>query len=67
MPTLEQLTNATRQLHQLLDDPHPGLFTWVEAVNEAVQQLRRITEPDARSLNHSSNDWWHVPGAHPEA
>lgn len=31
MTNIEKLLNEVNQLKSLLEDPHPGLFTWCEA------------------------------------
>ncbi len=36
---IEDLEEATRRLHGLLTDPHPGLSTWQEALHRAGQEL----------------------------
>lgn len=37
---LEQLKDAARRLVALLDDPHPGLFTWVKLFSDTARALR---------------------------
>ncbi len=38
-PALVALRTDTRKLLALLDDPHPGLFTWHEMVWRQVQRV----------------------------
>ncbi len=33
------LKRAVQGLQLLLDDPHPGLSTWVDAVNKRIRQI----------------------------
>lgn len=36
---IETLKERTKRLQDLLADPHPGLFTWVEAVGRAIDDV----------------------------
>jgi hypothetical protein len=38
--------NATRRLQGLLDDPQPGLLTWMHAVDAVAFDIYRIAEGD---------------------
>lgn len=37
--TFDELKKDAERLVALLSDPHPGLFTWAEAVAEAVEDI----------------------------
>lgn len=37
--TTEELLLAARSLVRLLEDPHPGLFTWQEMVRETIEEI----------------------------
>jgi glutathione S-transferase len=39
-PTIADISLLALRLHRLLDDPHPGLMTWLEARREASVALR---------------------------
>lgn len=40
----ERLSQACRIMHALLDDPHPGLFTWCQMYDNAMKQLQEAVE-----------------------
>ncbi len=37
---LERLNESVRKLHQLLDDPQPGLHTWMIMLGERMEKVR---------------------------
>lgn len=37
--TLEELQDLIRRLQRLMDDPHPGLFTWNKAIMSLTRQI----------------------------
>ena len=39
---LEKLTESVRQLHGLLQDPEPGLFTWHECTRRKMREVRNL-------------------------
>lgn len=39
---LRDIADLSLQLHQLANDPHPGLFTWMEAFAETALSLSAI-------------------------
>jgi hypothetical protein len=38
-PNLDDLRQRVNHLKNLLDDPHPGLFTWVKAYSDAIKAI----------------------------
>jgi hypothetical protein len=42
MTTIDQLKTENERLKQLLDDPHPGLFTWQEMVQNRVKVMYEL-------------------------
>lgn len=53
---LDKLKAEAQHLHRLLEDPHPGLFTWTEALDAQLDQLYTA----ARDIN------WTPPLEHKE-
>ncbi len=39
-----KMLKQLRKLEQLLEDPHPGLFTWNKAVAEDMKHLNELYE-----------------------
>jgi hypothetical protein len=36
---INEMLDTARLLVKLLEDPHPGLFTWNKAVSETIEKL----------------------------
>lgn len=45
-PILDQARNLTKIMQGLLDDPHPGLFTWQDAVHQTAARLNKVINGD---------------------
>lgn len=41
LPGLEDITSRLRRVLKLLEDPHPGLFTWNAALDSALHPNNR--------------------------
>lgn len=41
-PGIDALRGHVRILASLLDDPHPGLFTWRESLCDQIQQIKQF-------------------------
>lgn len=39
--TPEELLIPARSLVRLLEDPHPGLFSWQDMVRETIEELHK--------------------------
>lgn len=39
---IEKLKEENETLESLLNDPHPGLFTWQQAVRETVKNMYEV-------------------------
>ncbi len=48
MSNIDILKEKAIRLVSLLDDPHPGLFTWHEALNNLLQDI---------GTYHDKSDW----------
>lgn len=44
MTRIEKMKDEAGRLNALLDDPQPGLFTWMQAVNYSLKRLNEIWE-----------------------
>lgn len=44
IPTTVEVREQARKLVAILDDPHPGLVTWISARNDAVVQLYKMLD-----------------------
>jgi len=52
----EELTHQVTQLHRLLEDPHPGLITWCEAVAHRWHSISVLwLEPSEELRQHSQS------------
>jgi len=49
-PNLDYLKEEVRKLHALLDDPHPGLFTWREAYADQAKVLMEFWSDSAETV-----------------
>lgn len=45
---IEDMKELNRQLKALLDDPHPGLATWMMAVIRVLNGFNAVREGDRR-------------------
>ncbi len=43
-PTLEELTEEIRKFNSLLQDPHPGLFSWHDWLQERCTRTKKMLE-----------------------
>ena len=41
-PNLDELKELSRQLAEMMDDPHPGLFTWCDMLNKSLAKDRHV-------------------------
>ena len=41
---VEVLKTLNRRMERLLDDPHPGLITWVEALYTCIDEINADVE-----------------------
>lgn len=44
MSNIDELKEHVVRLNQLLEDPHPGLFTWQEAVHKRIGKIAEFNE-----------------------
>jgi hypothetical protein len=42
IPTTIEVRDQAKRLVALLEDPHPGLATWIQARNDATVQLYKM-------------------------
>lgn len=53
-----EILNAAKRLVSLLEDPHPGLFTWCEFRGKVAKELRdklnSVLEPDSASPENTT-------------
>ena len=52
-PGIDTLREHVRVLAGILDDPHPGLFTWRTALYERIQEIKQF---GLSSLDHAASD-----------
>ena len=52
-PGIDALREHVRVLTGLLDDPHPGLFTWRTALYRQIQEIKQF---GLSSLDHAALD-----------
>lgn len=41
---IAKLKSLALRFKQLMDDPHPGLFTWIEAVASARDEINAVMD-----------------------
>ena len=46
-PNIDELQQIAQNLHSLLIDPHPGLFTWRESLDVQLASIRPFLPPVA--------------------
>ena len=44
---MEETLKAARLLVELLEDPHPGLFTWTVAVLKTIEKIGTAIAPES--------------------
>lgn len=51
MTHLEELSDIVNRLKDLLDDPHPGVMTWREALARTSKEFLAFYDADASPVN----------------
>ena len=49
---IEELKTYNSQLSKLLNDPHPGLMTWAQAVVTTIDKMDRVIHPPINPSFH---------------